>query len=112
MSREILVGAVDVPDLVDETAARVADRELDPDLALLAEARGHAVPGADVLDDDRDLGASHPRVPAASIAKRNVWRSSRSRRCAEPDGHAERVERRVGRAGVAENPATAARRRS
>src|SRR6185437_15098652 len=52
---QVLVGAIHAPDLVDEAPVPVAHRELDPDLALLAEARGHAVPRADVLDLDRDL---------------------------------------------------------
>src|SRR6185437_2946677 len=52
---QVLVGAIHAPDLVDEAPVAVADREVDPDLALLAEARGHAVPRADVLDLDRDL---------------------------------------------------------
>src|SRR5262249_18810952 len=45
---QVLVAAIDPANLVDDAAAPIADLELDPDLALLAEPGGHPVTGADV----------------------------------------------------------------
>ncbi len=53
-------------DLVDHPPVAVAHREVDPELALLAEARGHAVAGAGVLDLDRNR---EPRAAEARAAE-------------------------------------------
>src|SRR5262249_1934160 len=88
---EIGVVRGDLPDLVDQCTPRVADRELEPRLALLAEAGRHAVTSPDMLVPDGDLEAGPDTQRARDAQAERVTQELLSPRL-QPERHAALVE--------------------